>query len=47
MQEIRMPSFAAYRSLMLTRNAEGVLVIEFHTSGGLRPVVDPRHRHRI
>ena len=26
--------FAAYRSLKLTRDADGVLVIEFHTNGG-------------
>lgn len=26
--------FAAYQSLKLTRDAEGVLVVEFHTNGG-------------
>src|SRR5438309_12002101 len=26
--------FAAYRSLKLTRDADGVLVVEFHTKGG-------------
>src|SRR5439155_4406541 len=26
--------FAAYRSLKLTRDADGVLVVEFHTEGG-------------
>ena len=26
--------FAAYRSLKLTRNADGVLVVEFHSNGG-------------
>src|ERR1700716_1527791 len=26
--------FAAYRSLKLTRDAEGVLVVEFHSNGG-------------
>ena len=29
-----MASFAGYRSLMLTRNAEGMLAMEFHTGGG-------------
>jgi hypothetical protein len=26
--------FAAYRSLKLTRDADGVLVVEFHSKGG-------------
>ena len=26
--------FAAYRSLKLTRDGQGVLVVEFHTNGG-------------
>jgi hypothetical protein len=26
--------FAAYRSLKLTRDADGVLIVEFHTQGG-------------
>ena len=26
--------FAAYRSLKLTRDASGVLVVEFHSNGG-------------
>jgi hypothetical protein len=26
--------FAAYRSLKLTRDADGVLVVEFHCKGG-------------
>jgi hypothetical protein len=26
--------FTAYQSLKLTRDAEGVLVVEFHTNGG-------------
>ena len=26
--------FAAYRSLKLTRDADGVLVVEFHSNGG-------------
>jgi hypothetical protein len=26
--------FAAYRSLRLTRDADGVLVVEFHSKGG-------------
>ncbi len=26
--------FTAYRSLRLSRDAEGVLVVEFHTKGG-------------
>ena len=34
MQTTQADYFAAYRSLKLTRDADGVLVIEFHTNGG-------------
>ncbi len=30
--------FAAYRSLKLTRDTDGVLVVEFHSNGGPRAV---------
>src|SRR5437868_12946279 len=32
--QLRDDYFAAYRSLKLTRDADGVLVVEFHTQGG-------------
>ena len=32
--QLRDDYFAAYRSLKLTRDAGGVLVVEFHTKGG-------------
>lgn len=35
--------FSAYRSLKLTRDAEGVLVVEFHTNGG--PLIFNAHDH--
>jgi hypothetical protein len=46
--------FAAYRSLKLTRDANGVLVVEFHTKGGPfrftaqdhTEFVDPKTRRR-
>ena len=34
MQTVRGDYFAAYRSLRLTRDANGVLVVEFHSNGG-------------
>jgi enoyl-CoA hydratase/carnithine racemase len=34
MQRLQDDYFAAYRSLRLTRDAEGVLVAEFHSDGG-------------
>src|ERR1700676_3409343 len=34
MQTIRDNYFTAYRSLKLTRDAEGVLIIQFHSNGG-------------
>src|ERR1700738_3688047 len=34
MQATQPAYFAAYRSLKLTRDAQGVLVVEFHTNGG-------------
>src|SRR5438309_4200745 len=34
MQTLRADYFAAYRSLRLTRDANGVLIAEFHTNGG-------------
>ncbi len=34
MQTLRENYFTAYRSLKLTRDAEGVLVVQFHTDGG-------------
>ncbi len=34
MQTLQGNYFAAYRSLKLTRNANGVLVVEFHSNGG-------------
>ena len=34
MQTVQGDYFAAYRSLKLTRDANGVLVAEFHTNGG-------------
>ncbi len=34
MQTIRDNYFTAYRSLKLTRDAKGVLVVEFHSNGG-------------
>jgi hypothetical protein len=34
MQTLRDNYFNAYRSLKLTRDAEGVLVAQFHTNGG-------------
>jgi enoyl-CoA hydratase/carnithine racemase len=33
-QTVRPPYFTAYRSLKLTRDAQGVLVAEFHSNGG-------------
>jgi enoyl-CoA hydratase/carnithine racemase len=35
--------FAAYRSLKLTRDANGVLVVEFHTNGGPLIFTAPDH----
>ena len=35
--------FSAYRSLKLTRDGEGVLVVEFHTNGG--PLTFTAHDH--
>jgi enoyl-CoA hydratase/carnithine racemase len=35
MQTTQAPYFAAYSSLKLTRDAQGVLVVEFHTNGAL------------
>ena len=34
MQKTQTDYFAAYRSLKLTRDANGVLVVEFHSNGG-------------
>ena len=34
MQRLQDDYFSAYRSLRLTRDAEGVLVAEFHSNGG-------------
>src|SRR6266566_4515600 len=34
MQTLQTDYFAAYRSLKLTRDAKGVLVVEFHSKGG-------------
>ena len=34
MQTHQADYFAAYRSLQLTRDADGVLVVEFHSNGG-------------
>src|SRR2546428_7314797 len=34
MQTTQADYFAAYRSLKLTRDANGVLVVEFHSNGG-------------
>jgi hypothetical protein len=34
MQTLQPKYFAAYRSLKLTRDANGVLTIEFHSNGG-------------
>jgi len=34
MQRLQEDYFAAYRSLKLTRDANGVLVVEFHSNGG-------------
>src|SRR5439155_27365654 len=34
MQTLHVDYFAAYRSLKLTRDANGVLVVEFHSNGG-------------
>ena len=34
MQTLRDNYFTAYRSLKLTRDARGVLVVQFHTDGG-------------
>lgn len=34
---------SAYRSLKLTRDAQGVLVVEFHTDGG--PLTFKAHDH--
>src|SRR5260370_24804228 len=34
MQRLQDDYFTAYRSLELTRDADGVLVVEFHTKGG-------------
>src|SRR3989475_13319380 len=34
MQTFQTDYFAAYRSLKLTRDANGVLIIEFHSNGG-------------
>jgi hypothetical protein len=45
MQTLRDGYFTAYRSLKLTRDANGVLVIEFHKNGG-RPEAR-RHDTRI
>ncbi len=36
--------FAAYRSLKLTRDASGVLVVEFHSNGG--PSADRSYSRR-
>jgi hypothetical protein len=34
MQSLEADYFAAYRSLKLTRDFNGVLVVEFHSNGG-------------
>jgi enoyl-CoA hydratase/carnithine racemase len=39
--------FAAYRSLKLTRDANGVLVVEFHTNGGPLIFTAPDHTEFI
>ena len=34
MQTLQGDYFTAYRNLKLTRDAQGVLVVEFHSNGG-------------
>jgi enoyl-CoA hydratase/carnithine racemase len=43
MQTLQADYFAAYRSLKLTRNADGVLVVEFHSNG--RPFIFTAQDH--
>jgi enoyl-CoA hydratase/carnithine racemase len=43
MQTLQADYFAAYRSLKLTRDANGVLVVEFHSNGG--PFIFTAHDH--
>ena len=43
MQTTEPAYFTAYRSLKMTRDAEGVLVAEFHTNGG--PLTFTAHDH--
>src|SRR5438105_13530948 len=43
MQTLQRDYFAAYRSLKLTRDANGVLVVEFHSNGG--PVIFTAQDH--
>jgi enoyl-CoA hydratase/carnithine racemase len=43
MQTLRNDYLSAYRSLKLTRDAEGVLVAQFHTDGGPFTFTAPDH----
>src|ERR1700683_2513608 len=43
MQSVQADYFTAYHNLKLTRDAEGVLVVEFHSNGG--PCIMNAHGH--
>ena len=43
MEKLQADNCAAYRSLKLTRDANGVLVVEFHSNGG--PCMFTAHDH--
>jgi hypothetical protein len=45
MQTIQADYFTAYRTVKLTRDANGVLVVQLHTDR--RPCVMTAHTHRI